>query len=84
MCEDNDENFTSQECAPQVMCIPAESTTEGQIGPRPAANVPRLLTVQNFPVVLDMLSPSLVVGARAVVEPTMTVVKIQSVDSELA
>ena len=48
------------------------------------ANAPRLLTVQNFPVVLRHAPHSLVVDARADVEPTMTVAKTPSVDSELA
>ena len=58
---------------------------KGQIGPLDLrANVPRLLTVRNFPVVLRPAPHSLVVDAQADVEPTMTVVKTPSVDSGLA
>ena len=58
VCEDNDENFTSQECAPQVMCIPAESTTEGpDWSSRPAGQCAETSDCAEFPSGAQTCSP---------------------------
>ena len=58
VCADDSENFTEQECAPGVMCVPAETTTDApDWSSRPAGQCAETADCPEFPTGLQSCSP---------------------------